>query len=300
MSYSTMVNSSPDFNSGATSFSVNNPFSETLTHTPISQSIFPEVPAHTYKKHSALLDMPAYRSSNTTSKLRELIDLNSKHENSLHSVDFKKLFEESQAKSLLNTYNDTLTSDVGGISLPPPVLRDLEKYNTDLKFGCMGNFLDKLRPKVSFFTPVVYEKEALRKHGLKGKAVQFFDNYFFLGGKKAFISEAVSSKEGHGMILPKQKESWGWIALKVISYATLIMPAIMLIGKAIARSLVQYKVLDLFKPVNEKDVKQNQEEEKKLQYSFDTFDESHEYLQGDNFHKSGIEEPLSPPRSEDL
>ncbi len=144
-----------------------------------------------------------------------------------------------------------IDSGAGGL----PVI-DFSKFvkpleTPDLKLQ-LCNFHDMTMNKVGFFTPVKYGKdgEAVKAHGLKGRDVEFFDSYFSLGGKVAIINKAVSKKEGTGFFI-KTKEPWYMIALKVISYATLIVPAFMLIGKAIARSMIQYKAHNLFVPSNE-------------------------------------------------
>ncbi|MEM1282859.1 MAG: hypothetical protein AAGG81_04825, partial [Chlamydiota bacterium] len=112
--------------------------------------------------------------------------------------------------------------------------------------------------KIGFFTPVKYffnNKTIIETHGLKGKVVEFFDNYFFLGGKRAEIFILDSKRKGTG-VLEKAKEYWYMIALKVVSYATLIIPAIMLVGKAIARSFITYQIdYDVIECIQIKDEK---------------------------------------------
>lgn len=105
-------------------------------------------------------------------------------------------------------------------------------------------FADLWYEKVKFFHPIKYAPigEAAKAHGFKAKAVEFFDSYFHLGGNVVYISQALSNKKGRGFLYQSLvKPSWYMIALKVISYATLVLPAIMLVGKAIARSLITYE-----------------------------------------------------------
>lgn len=129
---------------------------------------------------------------------------------------------------------------------PPKPLIDISQYIEPLETVDVKNLLSRfckpITQKVGFFTPVQYPKSgaALKAHGLKGRAVQFFDSYFHLGGKVAYVATADSSNKGSGCFL-KEKAPWYMVALKVISYATLVIPAIMLIGKAIARSMIQYE-----------------------------------------------------------
>lgn len=92
--------------------------------------------------------------------------------------------------------------------------------------------------KLSTWTPVNYVGSSL---SIGEKAANAFENYFFLGGRKVKVAEI----KGNTVIAsnPEWVNQSGLVtALKVASYMTIILPIIMLLGKAIFRSLHDIKI----------------------------------------------------------
>ncbi len=74
------------------------------------------------------------------------------------------------------------------------------------------------------------------------KAANAFEDFFYLGGRKARV---INSEESTLTVeMPKdQKQPWYVTALKVLFYFTIILPILMLIGKAIFRLTHDIKIL---------------------------------------------------------
>ncbi|PWU16008.1 MAG: hypothetical protein C5B45_01475 [Chlamydiae bacterium] len=96
--------------------------------------------------------------------------------------------------------------------------------------------------KVEFFTAVSF--------GDKPKActqslLETVDSYFCLGGKKAYVilGQAQQGSEGT-IILTKDSPAFLITALKVISYLTVAIPVVLLIAKAILRSIHTFHIVD--------------------------------------------------------
>jgi len=88
---------------------------------------------------------------------------------------------------------------------------------------------------IGFSNPVIRADSTSNKF----RAVEAFDDYFFLSGKKARIIAPLQDTENNKDFLVKQEEVKANIPLnilKVVSYCTVIVPLIMLVGKAIARA----------------------------------------------------------------
>lgn len=145
---------------------------------------------------------------------------------------------------------------------PPDFLRE---FPTDLAKRAWGLewmriFEPEIRPrkKVSFFTPITYDETLKNEHGLKGRCVEFFDDFFFYFGKKARVTH-VNKESAETEIIKAKAAPWYQIALKIIATATIIVPILMLIGKAIARSRIHYtylgKVIERRMPSQEQDEK---------------------------------------------
>ena len=94
-----------------------------------------------------------------------------------------------------------------------------------------------LMKNVNFFTAVEYGKN---DKSVSDDLLEKVDDYFFLCGKKAYVidknEKTVESKANFSDLLN---------IVKVISYFTVIIPAIMLVAKAILRSQHQFKVINV-------------------------------------------------------
>ncbi len=81
----------------------------------------------------------------------------------------------------------------------------------------------------------------------KLSAVEAFDDYFFLSGRKYKVLDIEAHKDGNknfGVMGEDVESNIPLNILKVISYCTGIVPLIMLIGKAIARSQYEFRDYD--------------------------------------------------------
>lgn len=101
----------------------------------------------------------------------------------------------------------------------------------------MVNFMSE----VSFFTPLCFED---RTQCTAQPFMESVDDYFYLGGKKALVISG-QQQGAEGALLYQQSSHWLMTALKVVSYATIIIPVIMLIIKAVMRSLQHFQFIDL-------------------------------------------------------
>ena len=87
--------------------------------------------------------------------------------------------------------------------------------------------------KVGFFTAVSFGD---RQKSCTQSLLETVDSYFFLGGKKAYVIAGHAQQASQGTILRNDFSTPLVTAIKVVSYATLILPAIMLIAKIVLRS----------------------------------------------------------------
>jgi hypothetical protein len=146
-------------------------------------------------------------------------------------------------------------------SLTPPKI-DFKLPEIHLELAGTASLLDSVKEsKVGFFTAVSYPKTQ-KGHGFKAKAVGMFDDYFFLGGSKANVIATPTGKEAFCEKV-KTTQPWYLVALKVISYMTLVIPAVMLVGKLIARSRVDYKTQEIV--FNEDKSGKNKAEKKEIE-----------------------------------
>ena len=96
-----------------------------------------------------------------------------------------------------------------------------------------------IRP--TFFTAVSYHKA--RNIPLKTKALKKVDNYFFLSGKKAYITPVTTTK-GRQVVLSDSRSSGLAKAAKVLSYCTIVIPVTLLGAKVVLRLMHSFVVLD--------------------------------------------------------
>lgn len=91
--------------------------------------------------------------------------------------------------------------------------------------------------KIPFWTPVRYDNQPV---SIGRKLGEYADAYLYLGGKIATVIPGTASKNGLGVQFQEEKLPCWQTALKVISYATLIIPVLAFIVKAICRNLYPF------------------------------------------------------------
>lgn len=97
---------------------------------------------------------------------------------------------------------------------------------------------------IDFFTPVEFSGERV---SCSQKALEYVDHYFYLGGN---IAKAQSDSSYHChcnsqyVEITRGKTEWWMTALKVISYATIVLPGLLLILKAVLRSQYHFHKVD--------------------------------------------------------
>ena len=87
---------------------------------------------------------------------------------------------------------------------------------------------------INFLTPVSFGNRA---EALSQSFLEFADDYFFFGGDKAVVQFEYVDGESQGVDLVYVDFSWVSIALKVISYCTIIIPVVLWTAKCILRSI---------------------------------------------------------------
>lgn len=88
--------------------------------------------------------------------------------------------------------------------------------------------------KVNFFTPVTFGSHSKT---YSEALLEQCDNYFYLGGRKAHVIPNSRVNGQKGTLLRNDTTPFFTTMVKVISYATIILPLIVLIAKALLRSM---------------------------------------------------------------
>lgn len=104
---------------------------------------------------------------------------------------------------------------------------------------------------IGFFTPVVYQKE---DKTLSERALEAVDEFFYFGDR--FRVQIFEPNATHlrcwAMRQPVgSRRSWSHIAMKVVSYCTLVLPLIALLGKVILRGYLQVSSIQVHAPIQE-------------------------------------------------
>lgn len=96
--------------------------------------------------------------------------------------------------------------------------------------------------ELSFFTAVKYKDS---HQSWRTSLLEKVDNYFYLGGKKAYVLQR-EVKEGPEQVVLSVDHQSSKLArvAKVISYFTVVIPVVLLLAKAILRNTHQFKVID--------------------------------------------------------
>lgn len=92
-----------------------------------------------------------------------------------------------------------------------------------------------------FFTAVSYKNSS---NSFQSLLIDKVDDYFFLGGKKAYVIQGRTKKGQEKAVLSEAKTSLLERVAKVFSYFTVVVPFFMLIIKAGLRSRHSYKIID--------------------------------------------------------
>ena len=100
---------------------------------------------------------------------------------------------------------------------------------------------------ISFCTPVSFGQQA---QTLSQSLLEIADDYFFFGGEKAIVDFTKTIEGSFGINLVDANSSWKETALKIISYFTIILPAILFLAKCVLR-LCAYHFHVITKPLDE-------------------------------------------------
>lgn len=74
--------------------------------------------------------------------------------------------------------------------------------------------------------------------------IETVDSYLYLGGKKAYVIPGHTQSGAEGAVLAHDSPAFLITALKVVSYFTIVVPTIMLIAKAVLRSIYPFHIVD--------------------------------------------------------
>ncbi|EKE08203.1 MAG: hypothetical protein ACD_17C00291G0004 [uncultured bacterium] len=102
--------------------------------------------------------------------------------------------------------------------------------------------------KVGFFTAVSFGDQP---KSCTQSMFETVDSYFYLGGKKAYVIPGHAQQGIEGAVLAKDSPAFVITALKVISYLTVALPVVMLIAKAILRSIHSFHIVDVKQKLEE-------------------------------------------------
>jgi hypothetical protein len=86
--------------------------------------------------------------------------------------------------------------------------------------------------QLSFLTPVTYGNAAKTS---KQSALELVDDYFYLGGRKAQVLQGVTKDGVEIAMLTDVPTSMVRTAIKVLTYLTIVLPAVLLFVKALLR-----------------------------------------------------------------
>ncbi len=96
--------------------------------------------------------------------------------------------------------------------------------------------------KLDFFTPISFANQ-LKSY--TQSLLETADNYFYLGGKKAYVIPGDRTLTSHGVVVLTESQRLLTTALKAASYVTLVLPAIMMGIKFILRSTHSFHVMNV-------------------------------------------------------
>jgi hypothetical protein len=96
--------------------------------------------------------------------------------------------------------------------------------------------------KLDFFTPISFANQA---KSYTQSLLETADNYFYLGGKKAYVIPGDRTTTSQGVVVLTESQRLLTTALKAASYVTLVLPAIMISIKFILRSTHSFHVMNV-------------------------------------------------------
>ncbi len=96
--------------------------------------------------------------------------------------------------------------------------------------------------KLDFFTPISFGNQP---KSYTQSLVETADNYFYLGGKKAYVISGDMAQTSQGVVVLRESQRLLTTALKAASYVTLVLPAIMMGIKFILRSTHSFHVMNV-------------------------------------------------------
>ncbi len=99
-------------------------------------------------------------------------------------------------------------------------------------------------PSINFFTPVVYNKETNGTVSTIDFITSKVDDYFYLGGKKAYVIQGKTKDGKEKVFLFKGNPSFLATAIKIASYLTILIPLIFLLFKAVLRSKHSFHLIN--------------------------------------------------------
>lgn len=95
--------------------------------------------------------------------------------------------------------------------------------------------------KIGFFQAVTFGTQS---KSCVQTLLEGVDSYFYLGGKKTLVIAGSIQQGSQGVILTQNSPTFFITALKVVSYLTVVIPLILLIAKAILRSIHTFHVVN--------------------------------------------------------
>ena len=96
--------------------------------------------------------------------------------------------------------------------------------------------------KVAFFTAVSFGDQP-KSVSVVQSLLETVDDYFYLGGKKAYVIPGHVQQGSEGAILRNHSSNCWITAAKIISYIPLVFVAIMLVAKSVLRSLYTFHLI---------------------------------------------------------
>ena len=93
---------------------------------------------------------------------------------------------------------------------------------------------------INFCTPVGFGDQP---KSTSQSLLEFADDYFFFEGEKAVVKLDYIMQDGQGVELVYTGSTWACTALKIISYFTIILPALLFIAKCILRSIHSFYLI---------------------------------------------------------
>lgn len=98
---------------------------------------------------------------------------------------------------------------------------------------------------ISFFTPVDFGSHAKT---FTESLTERVDNYFYLGGKKAYVIPAAIVNGSQGVEIVEEEQSLLKTCIKVATYFTLVLPVILMVLKVLLRGSSDFHIVEQREP----------------------------------------------------